>query len=100
MRRLTIDQLKAVQRERGLLDVHLVSFDDHGFTIAHTDAERASGMYLHECPLHGWLGVEGPPDCGDGEFIAREHEVDAYSEPYRSNPWDFDRLGDSHQPEK
>lgn len=98
MSRLTIDQLKAVQRDRGLLDVHLVSFDNYGFTIAHTDAERTSGMDLHECPLHDWLGLEGPPDCGVGQFIARKHEADAYSEPYRSDPWDFDPLGDAQAP--
>lgn len=52
---MTIKELVALQAERELGDRHLIELRGDGFTIAHTDEERASGMLLTDCPLHQWL---------------------------------------------
>jgi hypothetical protein len=52
----TIEDAKRVQRDLGLGEVHVAYIDlDEGFVIAHTDAERESGMDLHDCRYHYWL---------------------------------------------
>ncbi len=52
----TIEDAKRVQRDLGLSEVHVVYVDpDEGFVLAHTDAERASGMDLRDCRFHYWL---------------------------------------------
>lgn len=50
--RLTIEQLRDLQDHFDLGDRHLVDLQPSGFTIAHTDAERASGQPLEACHLH------------------------------------------------
>lgn len=108
MTRLSIEQLKQVQREQDLLDTHLCSFDADGFTIAHTDEERAEaqggGNPLDACPLVqaiedrvGGLG-DGIPE-EPGEYTAFPHQADGYSESYRSDyiGWDFTRLRQGNQ---
>ena len=102
--RMEIEELKSVQRERKLLDVHLVSLDDKGFTIAHTDGERHEAAYggpsLEECELHqailelaDGLGTAGLPE-ESGEYMVTRHQPDGYSESYRSGAvgWDFEPL--------
>lgn len=90
---LTIEELKAVQREADLCDVHVVDVGPDGFTLAHTDEERASGEPLEACELHRWLSEEcdGPPE-DPGIYVAFPHEPDAYSEPYGAAPWDLEPL--------
>jgi hypothetical protein len=52
----TVEDAKRVQRDLGLGDVHVVYIDDEwGFSLAHTDAERASGTSLWDCQYHRWL---------------------------------------------
>lgn len=63
MTRPTIEELKRIQAEHNLGHLHLVAMDSSGFTMAHTDAERASGEPLDECPYHETLeGLEPFPD--------------------------------------
>jgi hypothetical protein len=94
MSRLTIEELKRVQHHADRMDVHFVSLDEDGFTIAHTDDERAHLGDLEKCSLHQWLLREGPPEIGDeapaGIYIVTAHEPDGYSESYRSDPWEFE----------
>jgi hypothetical protein len=52
---VTIEELKAIQAQSGLEDFHLVHTDEDRWTIAHTDAERASGMDLAECYVHQYM---------------------------------------------
>jgi hypothetical protein len=93
--RRSIASLKALQAERGLRDTHLVSLDDDGFTIAHTDAERTSGMDLTECPLHDWL-LRGPL-ASEGDWLAVPYEHDTIQEDYRPDgcPWNFKPIPDA-----
>jgi len=59
---MTIDEVKDVQARLGYNNWHVVWLGESGFTIAHTDAERATGLPLWDCPLHGYLeGLDGPP---------------------------------------
>lgn len=54
---MEIEDAKRVQRDLGLGEVHVIYIDlDEGFVMAHTDAERASGMDLRDCHYHYWLG--------------------------------------------
>lgn len=94
----TIDDLKALQRRLGILDQHVVWLGAGRFVIAHTDEERAT-IDLEDCDLHGWLhGLDGPP-CEPGFYVAWPHEPDAYSEPYRADPWDLEPLSDERRNE-
>jgi hypothetical protein len=52
---VTIEELKKIQADNNLCDFHLVHTDDERFTIAHTDAERATGQPLEECPVHQYM---------------------------------------------
>jgi hypothetical protein len=57
----TVADVRHVQADLGLLGSHVVWFDlDEGFSLAHTDAERASGMDLYDCVIHWWLAEEDP----------------------------------------
>lgn len=87
--RLSVADLCEAQRDRGLTDVHLVSTDNAGFSVAHTDEERASGLPLAECPLHAWLVTHDVPPVESGTYVVTAHEPDQYSEPYRVTPWEF-----------
>lgn len=51
--RPTIDDAKMLQAMMGLGERHVIFTDDHGFVMAHTDAERAQGKAaMHNCPTH------------------------------------------------
>lgn len=89
---VSIDDLKAIQRERGLGEVHVVDLSVRRFAIAHTDDERASGHPLEECDLHRWLMEGNAPPVEPGLYIVYPHEPDAYSEDYGRDPWDFEPL--------
>jgi hypothetical protein len=55
MSRPTIEDAKAVQRLIRKPDCHIVWFDEQGFEMAHTDAERAQvcdSWQLTDCDLH------------------------------------------------
>ncbi len=92
--RRTIEELRELQSEKGLRHIHLVDFDDDGFTLAHTDAERAAaadgGAPLDQCAIHRWLA-----ECGDGGergvHVFRVRKPDAVSESYRGDagPWEL-----------
>lgn len=86
---VSIETLKMAQRELDLCDAHVVHLGREGFTIAHTDEERASETPLEDCDLHRWLtDADGPPT-SIGVYVAVPHEVDAYSESYPVPRWDF-----------
>jgi hypothetical protein len=96
---MEIEELKQIQVERGLGHVHLVWLGDSedGFTVAHTDAERAEfnldGRHLDTCELVVFCMDEGPfPEAPVGVYIATPHEPDTYSEDYGAYPWDFEPL--------
>lgn len=101
MERMDIDSLKNVQHFMEKRDVHIVDFDEEGFTIAHTDAERAEaeggGAPLDECPLHNaLLEDDGYSVPKPGIYAARptSHTHDPTSESFRSDAlgWDFEPL--------
>lgn len=94
---MTIEELKSIQEERGMKDVHLAYLGEGYFTIAHTDEERAT-IELRSCELHQWLnGLGGPPDVEfvPGIYVATPHQPDKVSEDYGSDPWDFELLSES-----
>lgn len=80
---MPIEALKAVQRAFGLRDTHLVHLGEEGFTLAHTDDERASNVPLMACPLHLWLSAgSGPPVPEPGLYVV----------PPAVDQWDFTPL--------
>lgn len=85
----TIEDLKALQRQAGMNDRHLVYLGRDGFRIAHTDVERAAIEPLTTCPLHEWLMSLDEAPAPPGIYVAWPHEPDAYSEPYGQGPWEF-----------
>lgn len=87
---MSIEELKAEQARLGLGNVHLVHVGPAGFTIAHTNAERATGEPLVDCELHRWLHGLGGPPVEPGVWVAVPHVPDALQEPYGSDPWDFE----------
>ena len=97
---MSIDALKTIQRDSGLGDSHVVHLGTHGFTIAHTDDERASDEPLHECGLHRWLVSLASAPHEEGLYVVERHEPDAYSEPYGADPWDFYPLGDADEEQR
>jgi hypothetical protein len=48
----TIELAKEIQADLGFKGTHMVWISNEGFTIAHTDAERATGEPLEGCHLH------------------------------------------------
>lgn len=91
---MPIDAVKAIQRDSGLCDSHVVHLADNAFTIAHTTAERAAPAPLHECDLHRWLVSRASAPHPLGLYVVERHQPDAYSEPYGADPWDFYPLKD------
>lgn len=83
----SVEDVKAIQRQLNLLDVHVVWLGPEHFVLAHTDDERASGDLY--CELHCWLRdvCDGPPEAV-GYYVVTPHEVDAY-EPYPVARFDF-----------
>lgn len=88
--RLTIDALKQLQKRCGLTDVHLASLDEEGFTIAHTDHERAT-INLEDCPIHEWLLGQDPddPPAPPGLYEVIPYEPDTYSESLGYEPFEL-----------
>ena len=91
---VSIDTLKMAQADLDLRHVHLVHLGHEGFTVAHTDEERASGKPLETCDLHEWLNDQDGPPKRPGLYVATPHEADAYSEAYPVPRWDFHDLTD------
>ncbi len=63
----TIDDVRRVQANLGLGEFHVVYLDlDEGWSMAHTDAERAMRMDLCTCDVHLWA-----TECGTllGEYL-------------------------------
>lgn len=87
MGEMTLDELRAIQSERDLLEVHVAELREDGFTLAHPDAERGGEAPLELCPVHYWLGSAG-------ELPVPEVGVYAiYEEPSNDGkPWRFERL--------
>lgn len=57
----SISDARRVQRDFKLTGVHVLWYDpDKGFSLAHTDYERASGMNLADCMIHRWLVEQNP----------------------------------------
>lgn len=52
---MEIDELKRIQKDEGICDIHMVWLGPVKFTIAHTDEERATLHPLTDCGLHQWL---------------------------------------------
>lgn len=86
-----ISELKEVQARWRLQRVHVVWLGPFGFTIAHTDPERAEaerdGPALDQCSLHQWLtqvyGVGTSPSVF-GIFVATPSKGE--------RPWSFTKL--------
>lgn len=96
---MEIEDLKRIQRERGLGDVHVVYVGEERAHIAHTDAERAEqeggGATLDQCAFHLAVGEAfGPPAKPGLVYTVEKHEPDGYSESYRGDSigWDFTPL--------
>ena len=67
----TIEDARRVQRDLGLDGVHVAFVDDSEdgyFVLAHTGAERASGMNLRDCAIHRWLARQFGEWCRDEAF--------------------------------
>ncbi len=98
---MEIEELKALQLQRGLQDVHLVHLAADGFTIAHTDDERASDTPLTDCDLHRWLhGLSEPPQVDElGVWVAVPTPPDSLQQDYDHDPWTFELLDDYANPE-
>ncbi len=63
----TIEDAKRVQRDLSLGEFHVIYLDlDEGWVMAHTDAERATGMDLTTCDVHEWAS-----ECGEflGQYL-------------------------------
>lgn len=91
---MSIEALKAIQADRELRDVHLLHIAERGFTMAHTDRERAQrddgGPTLEECDLHVWMSeCAGPPE-EPGIYVIERHHGDPVSESYRPDGCPFD----------
>lgn len=86
---MSLEEVIAFQRERGLGNVHVVYIGHTGFHLAHTDYERALGLNNPGCRVHEWLSglPEAPTELGLYTVIA--HEPDGYSDSYRSIPWEL-----------
>lgn len=91
--RPTIQEAKDLQARLELRETHVLWLGEEGFTMAHTDTERAT-IALEECPLHCWLVEWGLPDeiTELGWYTARRREHDPTSESFRSGscPWTFE----------
>lgn len=86
---VTLDELIVLQRARGLEHVHLAAIGGTGFHLAHTDDERARGENTEACRVHRWLAERDEAPAEPGVYAVLAHEPDAYSESYRSDPWDL-----------
>lgn len=54
----TIYDARRVQRDFKLTGAHVLWYDPaEGFSMAHTDDERASGIPLTDCKIHRWLAI-------------------------------------------
>ena len=63
----SIEDLKRIQRELNLCDVHVVWIGPLHFVIAHTDEERAT-IDLEDCELHNTLLQFDPGDIIEGYY--------------------------------
>lgn len=72
---LSIEAVVDAQRDLGDTDTHLVHIGREGYTIAHTDDERAS-IDLHDCPLGEWLEKQDGPPVTPGFYWVTEQEGD------------------------
>lgn len=73
----SIEELKAIQSAHEWGDRHVVWVGAERFVMAHTDAERASGMDLEECPFHCWLSHQDRPPLRTGYYTVEgqwDHE--------------------------
>jgi hypothetical protein len=94
--RPAISEIVALQQRLNMADTHIVWLDDSGFTLAHTDEERAT-IDLEDCGLHLWLMEHGKPsECQENDrfWAVREREIDGYSTTFRSDagPYVFKAL--------
>lgn len=87
---MTIEELKSIQADNGLTDRHMVWVGPSYFTIAHTDAERASPVPLEECRLHQWMLGRGGPPLAQGIYTAIERIHDPVSQSFRSDDPGYD----------
>jgi hypothetical protein len=79
---LSIETLKAIQAELGLMTDHVVQIGRSGFVIAHTDEERRKPQKLTTCQLHRDLEAASGPPRDTGLYVVRA-ELD-YLDPYDS----------------
>lgn len=89
---MTLEELLDLQQEHGLGHVHMVDLGRDDFRLAHTDDERANGTNDESCRIHQWLAGFDAAPAPEGVYIVAAHEADAYSESYRSDPWDLHPL--------
>lgn len=76
---MTIEDLMNLQASINSGHVHIVYIGEKGWTIAHTDDERAEGFdVLLDCDLNDWLeGFETQP-VPTGIYAALEEEWDGW----------------------
>lgn len=89
---VSIEQLKELQRDAEIPDLHLVWLGPERFNLAHTDPERASGKPLTDCALHRWLVARAPDDLPaepGAVYVVVPSEPDAYQAFNAEEPWDF-----------
>lgn len=96
---ITIKELRVIQADLALGDVHLVHVRRDGFTMAHTDAERAADVFLGDCLFHHWMSDYGHPPVAPGIYQMVKREHDPTSESFRSDalPYDFTPVEISHE---
>lgn len=72
MKMLSVDNVRRVQAELELGHTHVVHVCAGGFTVAHTDAERAQQDEhpLLRCRLHRWLESQDGPPVAPGLYVA------------------------------
>lgn len=83
-RPISIEDLKAIQAAHGKQDTHMVHVGWRGFTIAHTDDERANGDRLEDCAFHLWMESQAGPPVAPGIYLVTEQDGDPVA------PWFFD----------
>ncbi len=89
----TIALAKEIQADLELQIFHLIWIGEDGFTIAHTDKERNSGMNLEDCEVHISAQDWGDLQWETGWYIVYGYFADHYGlEPLEEYiKWSIDK---------
>lgn len=74
---MTIEQLKHIQIEKGMLARHIVWVGEQGYAIAHEQAERdavdrGALFSLFDCDIHKWLEEQDEAPVPEGIYAVDE----------------------------